>query len=34
MSFDAEGAIAEFLVELGADDSLLNLSGLSPYEGV
>jgi len=34
MSFDTEGAIAEYLIEHGADDAIENVDGLSPYDGV
>ncbi len=33
MSFDVEGAIAEYLIENGADDTLENVDGRTPYDG-
>lgn len=33
-TYDTTGQLAEFLIERGADDSLLNKAGASPYEGV
>ena len=34
MSFDTEGVIAEYLIEHGADDTIENVDGLTPYDGV
>jgi ankyrin repeat protein len=34
MSFDKEGLIAEYLIQNGADDTVENVDGLTPYDGV
>jgi len=34
MSFDKEGLIAEYLIQNGADDTIENVDGLTPYDGV
>ena len=34
LAFDTSGEIAEYLIEKGADDSLENQFGLSPYDGL
>ncbi len=34
MSFDREGLIAEYLIQSGADDTIENVDGLTPYDGV
>ena len=34
LAFDTTGELAEFLIEKGADDSLENMFGLSPYDGL
>jgi ankyrin repeat protein len=34
MSFDVEGLIAEYLIQNGADDTIENVDGLTPYDGV
>mmetsp|Transcript_14029 Transcript_14029/g.20968 ORF Transcript_14029/g.20968 Transcript_14029/m.20968 type:complete len:526 (-) Transcript_14029:127-1704(-) len=34
LAFDAEGALGEYLIEHGADDSIENIDGLTPYDGV
>ena len=34
LAFDTQGVIGEFLIEHGADDTIENLQGLSPYDGV
>ena len=34
LAFDSEGLIGEYLIEHGADDSIENLLGLSPYDGI
>ena len=34
LTFDTEGALGEYLIEHGADDSIENLLGLSPYDGI
>lgn len=34
LAFDAEGMLGEYLIEHGADDSLENAEGLTPYDGV
>ncbi len=34
IAFDSEGAIAEYLIEHGADDTIENIQGLTPYDGV
>jgi ankyrin repeat protein len=34
LAFDKEGAIGEYLIEHGADDSIENIQGLTPYDGV
>lgn len=33
-AYDTSGEIAQFLIENGADDSLVNVYGLSPYDGI
>ena len=34
MAFDKEGLIAEYLIQNGADDTLENVDGLTPYDGI
>lgn len=34
MAYDTEGSIGEFLIEKGADDTIENIYGLSPYDGI
>jgi ankyrin repeat protein len=34
LAFDAEGLLGEYLIEHGADDSIENVDGLTPYDGV
>mmetsp|Transcript_29157 Transcript_29157/g.36599 ORF Transcript_29157/g.36599 Transcript_29157/m.36599 type:complete len:1081 (+) Transcript_29157:2-3244(+) len=34
MTYDAEGTLGEFLIMHGADDSIENHEGLSPYDGI
>jgi len=34
MAYDAEGSLGEFLIQKGADDSLENADGLTPYDGL
>jgi ankyrin repeat protein len=34
LSFDPEGNLGEYLIEHGADDSIENIDGLTPYDGV
>lgn len=34
LAFDPEGALSEFLIEHGADDTIENIEGLTPYDGV
>ena len=34
LAFDTDGSLGEYLIEHGADDSLENVHGLSPYDGV
>jgi len=34
MAYDTEGLLGEFLVEKGADDTIENKHGLSPYDGI
>ena len=34
LAFDQEGVIGEYLIERGADDSIENVDGLTPYDGV
>ena len=34
LAFDTQGLIGEFLIEHGADDTIENLKGLTPYDGV
>ena len=34
MSFDPEGQIGEYLIAHGADDTLENVEGLTPYDGL
>ena len=34
IAFDTEGSIGEYLIEHGADDTIENISGLTPYDGV
>ena len=34
LAFDTEGTLGEYLIEHGADDSLENIDGLTPYDGV
>ena len=34
MAYDKEGTVGEFLIERGADDTIENKQGLSPYDGL
>ena len=34
MAYDTEGTLGEYLIERGADDTLENTGGLSPYDGL
>ena len=34
LAFDNEGQLGEYLIEHGADDTIENLDGLTPYDGV
>ena len=34
MAFDKEGLIAEYLIQNGADDTIENIDGLTPYDGI
>ena len=34
LAFDKEGLLGEYLIEHGADDSMENLAGLTPYDGI
>lgn len=34
LAFDPEGTLGEYLIEHGADDSIENVQGLTPYDGV
>jgi ankyrin repeat protein len=34
MSFDPEGQIGSYLISHGADDSIENIEGLTPYDGL
>lgn len=34
MAYDTEGAIGEYLIERGAVDTIENIYGLSPYDGI
>ena len=34
LAFDTEGLLGEYLIEHGADDTLENIEGLTPYDGV
>jgi len=34
MSYDPSGTLGEYLIEKGADDSIENNNGLSPYDGI
>ena len=34
LAFDSEGLLGEYLIEHGADDTLENIEGLTPYDGV
>ena len=34
MAFDPSGELGEFLIEKGADDTIENIYGLSPYDGL
>lgn len=34
LAFDAEGALGEYLIEHGADDTIDNVEGMTPYDGV
>ena len=34
LAFDSEGLLGEYLIERGADDTLENVEGLTPYDGV
>jgi ankyrin repeat protein len=33
IAFDTEGVLGEYLIERGADDSIENINGLTPYDG-
>jgi DNA repair exonuclease SbcCD ATPase subunit len=34
LAFDTEGQLGEYLIEHGADDTIENIDGLSPYDGL
>lgn len=34
LAFDSEGTLGEYLIEHGADDSIENVEGLTPYDGL
>lgn len=34
MAYDADGALGEFLIAHGADDTIENAFGLTPYDGL
>ncbi len=34
LAFDASGTLGEYLIEHGADDTIENVQGMSPYDGV
>ena len=34
LAFDTEGQLGEYLIEHGADDTMENIDGLSPYDGL
>lgn len=34
LAFDAEGTLGEYLIEHGADDTIENVEGMTPYDGV
>lgn len=34
LTFDAEGTLGEYLIEHGADDTIENIDGLTPYDGI
>jgi ankyrin repeat protein len=34
LAFDSEGLLGEYLIEHGADDTIENLAGLTPYDGI
>ena len=34
LTFDSEGHLGEYLIEHGADDTIENIDGLTPYDGV
>lgn len=34
LSFNPEGVLGEYLIERGADDTIENIDGLTPYDGV
>lgn len=34
MAYDPEGKIGEYLIEKGADDTIANAHGLTPYDGL
>ena len=34
LSYESSGALAEFLIERGADDTIANNAGLGPYDGL
>ena len=34
LAFDKDGSLGEYLIEHGADDSIENIDGLTPYDGV
>ena len=34
MAFDTDGLLGEYLIERGADDTIENGDGLTPYDGI
>lgn len=34
LAFDPEGNLGEYLIERGADDSIENIEGMTPYDGL
>lgn len=34
LAFDTDGVLGEYLIEHGADDTIENIDGLTPYDGV
>ena len=34
MAFDTDGQLGEYLIEHGADDTIENIDGLTPYDGL